>query len=351
MGLTPELSDAKFGIASLQNPISMNFYDQWLASDFHGEMDYLKRHRDLKADPTRWLPMARSAIVFSINYVTPKHDIEGRETSKLRTALYTRFTANQSDYHTVLRERLSPVVQELERRYPGETFRMAIDTAPILERDLAVRAGLGWVGKNTCVIDRKVGSLFFIAEILTSLEVASDEDPIHGSLISPDFCGTCTRCIDSCPTGALVAPRSLDARKCISYWTIEAKTVPPENLAGKFGDWFFGCDICQTVCPWNEKVFGREKMQKEARPNVSGDQIRSDLIEELGNLLVASNRDLDRRFKNTPMSRSRGFGLKRNALIVIGNLKLFELTETIRLLVEDPKLGALAKSTLQKLTP
>lgn len=336
------MAETRFGLTSLRAPISMNFYDQWLASGFHGEMDYLQRHRDHKADVTQWLPMARSAIVFAISYVSPDRNSPG---STLRTALYTQLAQDQADYHTVLRERLSPVMDELGRRYPGETFRMAIDTAPILERDLAVRAGLGWVGKNTCVIDRKAGSLFFIAEILTSLEV----DSSTATVLEPDFCGTCTKCIDSCPTGALVAPRSLDARKCISYWTIEAKSVPPKELSDKFGDWFFGCDICQTVCPWNEKVFGREAMRSESRPIKTTDEEISELINNLKSLLESSNREIEKRFKNTPLSRSRGFGLKRNALIVAGNLKLVELIPQIRDLSSDAKLAALADSTLLKL--
>lgn len=342
----PGMADVRFGVAALEKPLSMNFYDEWLASDFHGEMEYLKRHRDAKADATQWLPMARSALVFAINYVTPTTPpLPLQKASNLRTAFYTRFVAESGDYHVVLRERLSPVVKGLESRYPGHTFRMAIDTAPILERDLAVRAGLGWVGKNTCVIDRTRGSLFFIAEILTSLEIESSA----ATITVPDFCGTCTRCMDSCPTGALVAPRSLDARKCISYWTIEAKSLPPNEISDKFGDWFFGCDICQTVCPWNEKVFGRERMESESSPILSTELERSKIVEDLKNLLEASHREIERRFKDTPLSRSRGFGLKRNALIVAGNLRLHELTSSVRGLLNDPKLEPLAKATLQKL--
>lgn len=340
----PLMKRHRFGVAKLERPISIEFYDQWLVEGRHGDMSYLERHRDFKADPTKWLAFAKSALVFAIEYVPRELDpVEMNyvtSQSVLRTALYTKYAAKQADYHLALRSELEPVLRELESRYPNAHFRLAIDAEPVLERDLAVRAGLGWVGKNTCVIDRNGGSLFFIAEILTSLE--TDEV----SFDATDFCGTCTRCVDACPTGAIVAARKLDATKCISYWTIEAKTIAPAALRAKFGDWFYGCDICQTVCPWNGKVFGRERMRNESvvvRTRSATDLER--LTEELQEILSSSNRELQRRFDGTPLARARGFGLKRNALIIAANLKIAALLPTVEGLLTDEKLGGLARET------
>lgn len=335
----------RFGIVKLERPYSMEFYDQWIASGRHGDMSYLERHRDVKADPTVWLPFAKSALVFAIPYVEKqeptKNDYVTTDALALRTALYTRFEMREGrehrDYHHELRTKLTPILEALQVRYPEAHFRFAVDAEPVLERDLAIRAGLGWVGKNTCVIDRNGGSLFFIAEILTSLE--TEDASVKAAA---DFCGTCTRCLDSCPTEALVAPRVLDATKCISYWTIESKKIPPPELRAKFGDWFFGCDICQTVCPWNGKVFGRERMERETQPQADRDA----LLRDLRYILTASGREIERRFKGTPFERARGFGLKRNAMIVIANKKLSELTPEVSTFLDHERLGELARETL-----
>lgn len=316
----------------------MNFYDEWLRKSYHGEMSYLERHRDLKADPTAWLPFAKSALVFAIPYgplrgkFNAKSDYVTPIMPSMRSALYVSYSSDQQDYHEKIADELQPVLLELGRLYPTEKFRLGLDAQPILERDLAVRAGLGWVGKNTCVIDRAGGSLFFIAEILTSLETdTTATDP-------KDFCGTCTRCMEACPTGAILEPRLLDATKCISYWTIESKSIPPKDLRTKFGEWFFGCDICQTVCPWNEKAFGAEALL----PRVPD---KKQLVEDLRFILQSSNRELERRFEGTPLARARSFGLKRNAIIVIGNLGLNELKSDLEALFENEKLATLARET------
>ncbi len=324
----------RFGVAKLDRPLSMEFYDQWLALGYQGEMTYLERHRDLKASPSTWLPFARSAIVFALEYgprkLHSRSDYVTHKPVRLRTARYLEYAPNNEDYHDTISEELEPVLQELRKQYPTAEFRLAIDAEPVLERDLAIRAGLGWVGKNTCVIDRQGGSLFFIAEILTSLET-------DDALIEPkDFCGTCTRCLDACPTSAFLKPKVLDATKCISYWTIESKKVPPKELREKFGDWFFGCDICQTVCPWNVKAHGAEAMNdRQSDPEA--------MIFELREILSASNRELQRKFAGTPLSRARGFGLKRNALIIAGNARLTALLPEIEALLYDEKLGPLAQ--------
>lgn len=337
------LPDVQVGFARLDRPLSIDFYDAFLKEGMHGELEYLARHRDQKADPRKWISFAHSAIVLTFHYVT-KENITPH--AGKRVALYATYTENQEDYHHEIRRRLAPILQELNTQYPEASFRLGLDAEPVLERDLAYRAGLGWIGKNTCLIDRDRGSLFFIAEILTSLELA--DETRTATIQSRDHCGTCTRCLDICPTGALLEPRKLDPRLCISYWTIESKSVAPRELRSKFGDWFFGCDLCQTVCPWNGKVFGRDEMQAQAQAVLPRDPAaRTALVDELREILTLSNRELERRFTLSPLKRARGSGLKRNALYVVGNLKLHELTNEVSALLGDPKLGTLAKEILK----
>lgn len=325
----------RYGLARLERPLSLAMYDEWLRDGHHGEMEYLVRHRDQKADPKLFEAQMRSALVIPIDYVAKDATIGSEHhLAAVRTALYARSQPEAADYHITLRRRLEPVLQRLEQQFPSAQFRLTIDTAPVLERELAQRAGLGWVGKNTCLIDRKAGSLFFITEILSSLDLADVQAPV------PDHCGTCTRCLDACPTKALVSPRKLDARRCISYWTIEAKTVPPEELRPGFQDWFFGCDICQTVCPWNTKRWG------ESTFKVKSD--RDELIRELRWILTSTNSKIEKTFQHTALARARGRGLKRNALIVIGNSQLRELKTEVEAFNEDPILAELATWTLNQ---
>ena len=325
----------RYGLARLERPLSLAMYDEWLRDGHHGEMEYLVRHRDQKADPKLFEAQMRSALVIPIDYVakdpivTSEHHL-----AAVRTALYARSQPDAADYHVTLKRRLEPVLKRLELQFPKAQFRLTIDTAPVLERELAQRAGLGWVGKNTCLIDRKAGSLFFITEILSSLELADVQAPVS------DHCGTCTRCLDACPTKALVSPRKLDARRCISYWTIEAKTVPPEELRSGFQDWFFGCDICQTVCPWNTKRWGESTFKVKSN--------RDELIRELRWILTSTNSKIEKTFQHTALARARGRGLKRNALIVIGNSRLRELKTEVEAFNEDPILAELATWTLNQ---
>jgi len=321
-----------YGWTKLNTPLSLGLYKEWLAAGHHGSMEYLEKHLPLKEDASLWSPKARSALVVARTYFPHPYP---EKTLSPRTALY----AAGGDYHLHFRKELEELAQSLKADFQNEEFLCFTDSAPILERDLAARAGLGWIGKNSCVIHPKKGSLFFIGEILTSLDLENSAPMVN------DFCGTCDRCIQACPTQAIEKPRVLNATKCISYWTIESKTVAPQNLREKFGDWFFGCDICQTVCPWNEKAFGKEAMrtlslpQSDSPPNV----------DELRTILRSSNKALARAFAPLPYSRARSQGLKRNALYVIGNLKLRALRDEVRLFADDPVLGELAGWVLQKL--
>jgi epoxyqueuosine reductase len=330
-GVLTDFGFDHFGCTRLEKPLSLDFYKNWLDEGLHASMDYLVRHLPSKENPQLLAPRARSAIVVAKSYFPHPYPVEG---TKLRTALY----AQGEDYHLAFKGEIENLAARLREKFPGEEFLCFTDSSPILERDLAYRAGLGWIGKNTCTIHQKHGSLFFLGEIYTSLDL-QNEAPLH-----PDLCGTCDRCLRACPTGAIEAPKRLNAGKCISYWTIEAKEAAPEALRAQFGDWFFGCDICQTVCPWNEKVFGREEMQNLSRP-VSD----TDIEEDLRWVLKSSNREISRRFERQALERARPMGLKRNALYIIANLKLGKLKPEVEAFLQDEKLGALARWTLSSL--
>lgn len=304
-----------FGFAPLENPFSLALYESWLEKGYQGEMDYLKRHLPFKQDPTKLMEKARSAIVIAFDYLphpAPTADFP------LKEAKVARY-AQGIDYHFWIKEKLRVIIERLTLEFPDAGFACYTDSAPVLERDLAYRAGLGWVGKNTCVIDPKRGSLFFIGEIFTSFEPDVSAQTMH------DFCGTCTRCIDACPTQAIVAPRELDATKCISYLTIESKSVPAPEVRSKMESWFFGCDICQTVCPWNIKVHGAAALSTDS--GLSAEEKRARLVEEMRMILTSSNSALLKKFHGTPLVRAGAKGLKRNAAMVCEQAGLEELRE------------------------
>jgi epoxyqueuosine reductase len=299
-------------------------------------MAYLQTHAEQKERPELLVPRARSALVIAQAYF-PHPYPEGAALAGSRTALYSK----GEDYHFRFKEDLEKVAAALRMDYPSEEFLCFTDSAPILERDLAYRAGLGWVGKNTCLIHPKKGSLFFLGQILTSL-AAGEEAPAPPVA---DACGSCDRCLRACPTGALESPRWLNAGKCISYWTIEAREPAPESLRPKLQDWLFGCDICQTVCPWNEKSFGKETMQALTAPKMD----RELLLADLRWILESSGRELGRKLARSPLLRARPAGLKRNALIVIGNQKLEEMREHVEAAARIPALKKVADWTLLQL--
>lgn len=324
-----------FGFAKLVQPVSIALYEAWLDKGYQGEMGYLSRHLPEKREPQRLLRNAESAIVVTMNYVPhPAPTLSWPLSAASRIARY----AQGQDYHHLIKNRLARVVSKLKLLAPDDEFISFTDSSPVLERDLASRAGLGWVGKNTCLISRQEGSLFFIAEIYTTLKLPIAELPVH------DHCGTCTRCLDACPTNALLKPRELDARRCISYLTIESRTLPDEKLRAGIGDWLYGCDICQTVCPWNIKAHGHEKMADQ--PHASE---REALVKDLRFLLTTSNRGLEKAFQGTALMRAGGFGLKRNALVVAGNRGLTELRGEIENFLENDKLKELANWALVQL--
>lgn len=363
--LCQKIGASHAGLTPLDRPFTWQHYENWLEQGFAGEMEYLKTHAPVKKDPLLWKPTLHSAIVVAFPYVDhpEPHDVF----TSTRTALYAR----GFDYHFWIKSKLQNFIQELQALYPDEKFETHTDSSPLLERDLAKRAGLGWFGKNTCLIHPKKGSLFLIGEILTSLKFELKMEAL------PDFCGKCQKCMEICPTQAIATPRVLDAAKCISYLTIESKKIPPENLRFSIGDWFFGCDLCQTVCPWNQKVFKNRIHANPLPANaLSAEQINTsevftnpvstnklsllsqlelaeaeaqNLETELRWILNSSHNQILKKVKGTPLYRAGAKGLKRNALIVIANRKMTQLHEDVQRLASDDYLGELATWTLAEL--
>jgi len=326
-----------WGAQKLERPLSFDHYKTWLENKHHGEMKYLEEHSSKKENPASISPKIKSAFIFAYPYVDGIPGLESFPLKKNRVALY----AHGIDYHFWLKEKLTAVIDRLKQTFPDEEFLPVSDSFPLMERDLAARAGMGWFGKNTCLIHPQKGSLFLLGEILTSLDLQKSSDPL------PDFCGTCRKCLDICPTQAIESPRKLNATKCISYWTIESRQVAPENLRSQFNDWLFGCDLCQSVCPWNQKIYKQKLETQEFLFHPP--EAQKDLEEELLFILTASGKKIAKWVHGTPLARAGSFGLRRNALVVIGNKKIKPLKSIVEKYLQDEKLSELAQWTLQKL--
>lgn len=330
----------------LSQPITISFYNKWLDQNYYGTMNYLKEHADFKSDPRKINPAYQSVITVTQSYFPATHPAS--VPLPARTALY----AQNNDYHFWLKEKLNQAIQLLQAKYPHEIFAPYVDSGPILEKDIGYRAGHGWFGKNSCLIHPQKGSLFFVAEILTSIKI--DDHRVTEITPQADMCGTCTRCMDSCPTGAIIEPKVIKADQCISYLTIESKVAPPIELRSKINDWFFGCDICQTVCPWNEKVFRTKKIPAShltaTQPYLDiNPEEQKALVDFLRMILTSSNKILQKHFYGTALHRSGGFGLKRNAMIVIANRKIKELRSEVEALAKNEKIKELVYWTLAQL--
>ncbi|MFM8290612.1 MAG: tRNA epoxyqueuosine(34) reductase QueG [Planctomycetia bacterium] len=294
------LGFGRLGIAPAVPPPHHAAFERWLAAGRAGVMhDWLARHEPLRRDPTNLLPGARSVIVLATDY--PADAEPAAAAGRGRVARYAR----GDDYHDLLRARANALGGWLETRLPGCRTRGVVDSAPLAERDYGLLAGLGWIGKNTMLIDPRAGSYFFLTAILTDLELPGDVP------LETDHCGTCTACLDACPTGAFVEPRVLDATRCISTLTIEDHGPIPPALRAGMGDWVFGCDICQEVCPWNRHAPG------SAEPAF---QPRDDAVTlDLAALLQLDEAGFRRRFKGSPILRAKRRGLVRSAAIALGN--------------------------------
>jgi len=286
------------GVTSCEAPAHYNIFQEWLDAGHHASMDYLAsdRNRTRRADLKLILPECKSILVLAIPYSPIS-----KENSELRIAAY----ALGDDYHDVIPPRLQELVQFIEEQV-GHSIpnRYYTDTGPILERELAQRAGLGWIGKNSMLIHPEKGSTFLLAEILLGIELEPDEP------FQTDHCGTCTRCLDACPTQCILPNRTLDAHRCISFLTIENKGDIPEDLRPLMQNWVFGCDICQQVCPWNRFSPPADPALKPSIP----------LPVRTSDLLLTSS-GFNQRFKRSPIKRSKRRGYLRNIAVVAGNQK------------------------------
>ncbi|HWH68110.1 MAG TPA: tRNA epoxyqueuosine(34) reductase QueG [Candidatus Sulfotelmatobacter sp.] len=303
-----ELGFDECRLTTAQPPASAPHFQTWLAHQRHGAMGYLERNAPKRLEPQLVLPGAKSVITLATSYAAggmreAECSMQMDSGSELRgvVARYARYV----DYHDVLAERLKALT-EFVNQLGGEGTRSLwyVDTGPLLERDLAQRAGLGFVGKHTNLISRQLGNWFFISEIITTLELAPDA-PEHNR------CGSCTRCLTACPTGAIQAPFQLDARLCISYLTIELKGSIPVELRPAIGHRIYGCDDCLAACPWNRFARQSTVMQAHARPDLS----TPDLLE----LLSLDDAGFKQRFAGTPMLRTKRRGLLRNVCVALGN--------------------------------
>ena len=301
------------GIAPATPADGFDRYLAWLANGFHGEMDYLSRAPDTRRHPRSVFATVRSVLMVGFEYFErgTRNAERGTSDSAPRSALRVpRYGvvakyARGPDYHRLVWDRLNDLAGWLGREVPGSSAWGVADTAPLLERDFARRAGLGWFGKNTMLINKHRGSYFFLGALLTDLELPPDEP--HAAA----HCGTCTACLDACPTGAFPAPGVLDARKCISYLTIELRSPMPEELRVPVGDRLFGCDVCQEVCPWNRKDSG-DPVPFPADPAMAA----LDPVELLG----LTEGQFRQRFRGTVFFRAKREGVLRNAAIVLGNV-------------------------------
>ena len=289
------------GITTAEPPPHWPTYERWLSMGRHGTMDYLADPR--RADPHLVLPEIRSILVLAVSYAEVGPAVQNEFAHPTgRVAAY----AWGRDYHLVFPERLKTLASFIETQVGSPVpHRCITDTGPLLERDLAQRAGLGWIGKNTCLINPKIGSNFLLAEILLGIELAADK-PFH-----PDRCGKCARCIAACPTGCILSDRTLDARRCLSYLTIENKSQIPPDIRPYLGNRVFGCDICQQVCPWNRFANQECDPAFNAQPGLPN----PDLVAEL----ALRPQEFTRKFKGNPVLRSKRRGYLRNVAVALGN--------------------------------
>jgi len=293
-----ELGFAHVGITPAARPDTLEYFRDWLQQGFYGEMNYLPRRESAYEHPQGVQVGVRSIIITAMNYGSGLQ----RPAGSGKIGAYAQGTA---DYHHVLREKLGELADALHTLHPAARTRIAIDTAPLLERDVARKAGLGWFGKNTMLINKREGSYFFLGAILTDVELPADSPHVT------DHCGTCTRCLEACPTSAFQEPHVLDASRCISYLTIELRDRPiPVNLRQGMGEWLFGCDVCQQVCPWNRKVGPGENSLFQPVP---------EKLPQLVELLSISEQEFQLRYGQTPFARPGRVGMARNAAIVMGN--------------------------------
>jgi epoxyqueuosine reductase len=328
------------GIAPVRDFRELQIFPSWIADGRHGEMKYMEARNEAgelkRANLANAAPWARSVIVCAINYNTAhpySMQIDPAESSG--AGWISRYAWCREDYHDALMRRLRQVESRLHESwdlsndqqspvYGPLLTRAYVDTGPLIERIYAKYAGIGWIGKNTCVINQKIGSWLFLGVILTSREIALD---LPADIPAPDRCGTCTRCIAACPTHAIVAPGELDARLCISYLTIEKRAEIPEALREGIGRHVFGCDICQDVCPWNRKAPATTANEFQAREGLVNPSLEW--------LAEMEPEEFRATFRGSPVRRAKLSGLRRNAVIAMGNSGDAKFVSTLKELAED----------------
>ncbi|WP_089684962.1 tRNA epoxyqueuosine(34) reductase QueG [Catalinimonas alkaloidigena] len=264
--------------------------EHWLRQQQHGQMAYMANHFDKRLDPRKLVDDAKSVVSLLFNYF-PKEELPTDGTYKIARYAYG------TDYHFVIKDKLRALMAYIEEEIGEVHGRVFVDSAPVMDKAWAKRSGLGWVGKNSNLLNRRMGSYFFIAELILDLDLVPDQG-------IRDYCGTCTRCLDACPTGAIVEPYVVDGSRCISYFTIELKDQIPEAVRGQFDDWIFGCDICQEVCPWNR--FAQPTTEPAFAPHPALSEMKKSDWEELTEEVF---REI---FRRSPVKRTKFEGLKRN---------------------------------------
>jgi epoxyqueuosine reductase len=292
-----ELGFHKVGITGTKQPSKSAYLKNWLHNGYHGRMTWMEGNNELRMDIRKFFPEARSVICVAHNYYTPL-----QHTAEKGYARISRYAWGE-DYHKIMKKKLKQLLHTIKKYVPKINGRVCVDSAPILEKLWAEQAGIGWQGKNTNIITREFGSWVFLGEIIVDVELEFDEP-------GKDYCGKCQACLDACPTKALSHPYILDARRCLSYLTIEYWDEPiPDHLAKKMENWVFGCDICQEVCPWNK--FRKETDEKHYLPR------QSNLNPPLNNLAILSDEDYKQRFKKSPILRPGWRNFIRNVKTVL----------------------------------
>lgn len=330
-----DLGFSLVGFAPAVPPPGYPHYLNWLQNGHHAGMAYMQRQAPARELPDSILPDVATVIVTALNY-KPVDDFISLKPDNAtgKIAAYAR----GDDYHQIFWSRLDLLLQKIQSVRPEVIGRAVADSAPLMERDYARLAGLGWLGKNTCLINRQVGSFTLLGSLLINLHLPPDEPFIA------DHCGSCTRCLDACPTDAFAAPGQLDARKCISYWTIEHKGPFPDDFAFDLDGWLFGCDICQQVCPWNRKPPAGTDPQLQPRPDLQK--------MSLHDWLKFPPDEIKTMIKGSPLERAKRFGLLRNAIeLIVQNSDFSAIPDLTRLAELDPdeKVRLLAQAAIRKM--
>ncbi|MGF1578070.1 MAG: tRNA epoxyqueuosine(34) reductase QueG [Gemmataceae bacterium] len=342
-----ELGFELVGIALATEAETYGVFRDWLSEGYAGEMTYLSKHGAAREHPRSIVPEVKSLVMVGMNYKPPEElrrpvgveptrkrepELPASRPNSGKVARYARGV----DYHNLMWKRLDQLLEWLQGIVPECHGRGVVDTAPLLERDFARRAGLGWFGKNTMLLNKRYGSYFFLGALLLNIELTPDL--AHGSF----HCGSCTACLKACPTDAFVAPGKMDARRCISYLTIELRESVPLEFRPGMEDWVFGCDVCQEVCPWNRKAPSGVEPALQGQPG-------NDLL-DLVELFELDEEQFRERFRGTPLTRPKRRGILRNAAIVLGNVgDESALPALERLTREEPMIAEAAQWAIEEI--